>query len=373
MQSNLDLPTLAFFGTLMNMALATMLAVAWGGRRADVHFLYWATSAAWNALNIRLLSEEAAWRGILGAAPFESVMGMTVILLWVGIRRFDHRRIPVPMLVAMIAAPSIAYLIGQPFGLQFFGANLAWLTLVGITAVAILMRQGPGLGRKVAGWAVAANVVTYIVGYVLPQTMPDNPLAVTFSILPYASDSILTILTFFGLMTMASDRHRAELHDLSFTDHLTGALNRRGMIERGDALLRDQTGSVAILLVDLDHFKAINDRHGHAAGDAVLADFVRRARMHLMDRRDFVARYGGEEFVLACVAVDADAARAQAEALRQAIAATPVTWHDEPIPLTVSIGIALSRPGDAGILNAVERADAGLYVAKTHGRNRVVA
>ena len=373
MQSNLDLPTLAFFGTLMNMALATMLAVAWGGRRTDVHFLYWAASAGWNALNIRLLSEEAAWRGILGAAPFESVMGMTVILLWVGIRRFDHRRMPVPALLAMIAAPGIAYLVGEPFGLQFFGANLAWLILVGIAAAAILMRPGPGLGRKVAGWAVAASIVSYVVGYVLPQSMPDNPLAVTFAMLPYASDSVLTTLTFFGLMTMASDRHRAELHDLSFTDHLTGALNRRGMIQRGDALLRDRIGSVAILLVDLDHFKAINDRHGHAAGDAVLADFVQRARTHLVDRRDFIARYGGEEFVLACAGADADAAHARAEALRQAIAATPVAWHDHSIPLTVSIGIALSRPGDAGILNAVERADAGLYVAKTHGRNRVVA
>lgn len=169
----------------------------------------------------------------------------------------------------------------------------------------------------------------------------------------------------------------AELRRLAASDPLTGVPNRRHFEERSAQIIaaREATGhSVAVLMLDVDHFKKINDTYGHPAGDEVLKVVARRCREALRDR-DLFARFGGEEFVALLAAPALEDAPAAAERMRNAVAATPIDVGDARINVTVSIGGALGEavPGsDQGLLdNLIARADEALYQAKADGRNRV--
>lgn len=167
--------------------------------------------------------------------------------------------------------------------------------------------------------------------------------------------------------------HR-EITELSLRDALTGQYNRRHAdAELARALSRVQRGDdqLALALLDIDHFKAVNDRHGHAVGDAVLQQVARRVAGELRSA-DLLARYGGEEFVLLLQGAAPAAARAACERIRSAIAAGP--WSDvaQGLAVTASFGLVQARKDeDAPAL--LQRADALLYQAKRSGRNRVVA
>ncbi|HSG87658.1 MAG TPA: histidine kinase N-terminal 7TM domain-containing protein [Pseudomonadales bacterium] len=154
------------------------------------------------------------------------------------------------------------------------------------------------------------------------------------------------------------------------TDGLTGASNRRKffeLAEREFAHLQRGGGSAGVLMIDVDHFKAFNDTHGHAVGDEVLRA-VARACMETMREVDIFARYGGEEFV-AWVDGDVDGVRRAAERVRAAVAARQVQGAQAPLGVTCSVGAAMIDA--AGLQAAIERADAALYVSKRDGRNRV--
>ena len=169
----------------------------------------------------------------------------------------------------------------------------------------------------------------------------------------------------------------AELRRLASSDPLTGVPNRRHFEERSAQIIaaREATGrSVAVLMLDVDHFKKINDTHGHPIGDEVLKVVARRCREALRDR-DLFARFGGEEFIALLAAPTADEVPATAERLRNAISGAPVNVGGLRIDVTVSVGGAMGEalPGcDATLLEQlVARADEALYEAKADGRNRV--
>jgi diguanylate cyclase len=162
---------------------------------------------------------------------------------------------------------------------------------------------------------------------------------------------------------------RDRLHELATRDPLTGALNRRAIVEQ----LVDAVGAgrrAAAVLVDLDHFKRINDSHGHLAGDQVLRRFVIAAAQCLRGR-DRLGRYGGEEFLLVLEDVpDVGAAHAVAERVRAAIEAEDWSPIVSGLAVTASFGLALAEAGEAAE-ELLRRADAALYAAKAEGRNRV--
>jgi diguanylate cyclase (GGDEF)-like protein len=163
---------------------------------------------------------------------------------------------------------------------------------------------------------------------------------------------------------------------MATTDFLTGLANRRSFMARLEAelarLKRFDIERAAILMLDLDHFKRVNDSHGHAAGDAVLKHFAALLRAELR-KIDTGGRLGGEEFAILLIGADLAAAELSAERLRRRIAATPLDFAGQSIAVTVSIGIATLAPGDASADAALRRADAALYAAKQAGRNRVCA
>ena len=164
--------------------------------------------------------------------------------------------------------------------------------------------------------------------------------------------------------------------EMAITDGLTGLFNRRYM-EMHLATLVEQAASrgkpIAVLIVDVDHFKAVNDGYGHDAGDEVLREFALRIRKAIRNI-DLACRYGGEEFVIVMPETDVAVATMVAERLRRRIATEPFTIEQGARQLTVTISIGLAALADANDNSAaiLKRADTALYRAKNEGRNRVV-
>ena len=164
--------------------------------------------------------------------------------------------------------------------------------------------------------------------------------------------------------------------EMAITDALTGLFNRRYM-ESHLSTLVEQAASrgkpLTVMVVDIDYFKAINDSHGHDAGDDVLRDFALRIKRSIRGI-DLACRYGGEEFVLVMPETDMAVAAMVAERLRRRIAAEPfaIQQGSRVVPVTISIGIAALRDKDDTAASVLKRADQALYRAKRDGRNRVV-
>jgi diguanylate cyclase (GGDEF)-like protein len=164
----------------------------------------------------------------------------------------------------------------------------------------------------------------------------------------------------------------------SLTDPLTGANNRRffeGALQRDFKRAQRSGGALSLLMLDIDHFKHVNDRYGHGAGDLVLQDVVRRMRIALPRETDWCARIGGEEFIVVLGDTPLAGAALVAERIRQAIAAVPTIADAVPISVTVSIGVVeFRRSADRAaesIESLLKQLDANLYLSKQNGRNRV--
>jgi diguanylate cyclase (GGDEF)-like protein len=167
----------------------------------------------------------------------------------------------------------------------------------------------------------------------------------------------------------------ANLQTLSASDPLTGLPNRRTFEERLRVELARAARyrlPLALVMIDLDHFKRVNDRHGHRAGDEVL-----RATAEVLDggkrSGDLVARYGGEELVALLPHSDAQAATAWAERVRAQIAALTIPWTGAPLRVTASFGVAVFPGSGTDRDGLVEASDQALYLAKRAGRNRVAS
>jgi len=165
-------------------------------------------------------------------------------------------------------------------------------------------------------------------------------------------------------------RHRleAELRRLANTDVLTGVANRRRFFDMATAVMATG-GQLAVLVFDLDRFKAVNDGYGHAAGDQVLVDVVSRCRA-VLDEEQLLARLGGEEFGVLLPGCDEAAAAAAAERLRATVAGTPITIASSSLEITISVGVACAASDGVAFDTLLVRADRALYAAKRAGRNQ---
>lgn len=174
-------------------------------------------------------------------------------------------------------------------------------------------------------------------------------------------------------VTLENARIHRETQTQAITDPLTGVYNRRGLFQLGEfefQRARRINRPFSVLMFDIDHFKKVNDRFGHAVGDQVLHQLAQRC-MKNSRATDLVGRYGGEEFVMLLTETNLHAAHTIAERLRHGIMKTNFLTDSGGITITTSIGVCEAKPSES--LNAlIERADAALYQAKNSGRNRVV-
>ena len=163
-----------------------------------------------------------------------------------------------------------------------------------------------------------------------------------------------------------------KLRQLADTDFMTGLMNRRSFLAVADdavAFSRRYKRNMATLMIDIDHFKKINDTYGHAAGDDAIKHVAEIVGQSIRTT-DKAARFGGEEFVVLLREIDQETAILLADRIRSSIESATVRHGDTVIPLTVSVGLALFDESDRDVQDVIERADQGLYVAKKTGRNR---
>ncbi|MFC3692096.1 diguanylate cyclase [Chenggangzhangella methanolivorans] len=245
-------------------------------------------------------------------------------------------------------------------------SRIAWrdtvaLTTSVMTALAILMATSPTADLSIAEkLQMAAFFGVGLIGLALAKRAMNK--------LQYR----VFVLGLVDRLKMAEiEEMNGRLHAIARTDALTAVSNRRGFDEAYAALQgRPERGQCAVLMMDIDHFKGLNDTRGHAAGDECLRAVAGVISGELRHSRDLLARFGGEEFVAILPEVDGQQALSIAERIRAAVEARGVANPAAPGGvLTLSVGVAVSPP--AAIERLVARADAALYEAKSGGRNAV--
>lgn len=191
--------------------------------------------------------------------------------------------------------------------------------------------------------------------------------------LVFGAGALLPLLCSYGFLLLCNARMQQELARSAALDYLTGAMNRGAIEDQGGRALtraRRRGTPCAAIVIDVDHFKRINDAHGHAAGDGALREIVLRLRA-VLRLEDGLGRLGGEEFLVLLDESDAECAAATAERLRQAIRTMPLMLESGPHPCTISLGVALLEDADGSFSDLLRRADRALYAAKAGGRDRV--
>jgi diguanylate cyclase (GGDEF)-like protein len=299
---------------------------------------------------------------------------------------------------------------------QFFGKRLSrWWHLFPALLIGVLFSLAAGSATTISIFAGvffgSAYVILAVIAMQLGSGMPSaglRLLVIGFSLGalsffmraipvlgmpellggPVTSEKLLTgglflsfmviLLTSVGFLVLQKDRAEEAATKLAVTDPLTGTFNRRTFLELADkeiARARRGKAPLSVVLFDLDHFKSINDKYGHLAGDHVLKRFVQIAKMCLR-QEDLLVRYGGEEFCLLLPETNAEEAASLAERIRGATEYSSFTITDgraeKIIRITVSGGVAkLDESAADNIGNLVARADEAMYAAKAAGRNQI--
>jgi len=179
-----------------------------------------------------------------------------------------------------------------------------------------------------------------------------------------------------GILLKSLEAARDQLETMARRDPLTGLLNRRGVETAAEEIWSDaagRSGSVCVLMADIDRFKSINDAHGHDIGDLALVHVARVIREAIGAPGRVVARLGGEEFAVLLPGANLDEGLAIAETLRAACEASPLRLEASSVPITLSLGAAAQAPEKASLRRLLGQADKALYRAKQEGRNRVCA
>ena len=381
---HLDLATLTLLGALQALLLAPLLLVATraytGVARTSLRVwsvvlllqaFGWVLAALrgqisdWLSIvlsNGLLITSYAgttcALRLLLGVPQRRALLAVIGLAVWLGIGWFGVVQ-PDYRLRVYIAAAMVAC----------YSALLFW-------PLRHALRAGGSIAQRVMVLVILAAVVAWILRLhellVGTQTPPGLLVATPGNVVNLVYGAIEPVFASIGFLLMYNEAAQADLRRLARIDPLTGALNRLALEEEARRLFgrAGAPSGLAVLMLDADHFKAINDRHGHAGGDRVLAALAHGVGARLRPG-DVLGRVGGEEFLVLLPHTDLATATALAEELRAHVASQPLGLDGLAQAITVSIGVAVrdATDGDADAL--IRRADHSLYEAKRAGRNRI--
>lgn len=288
----------------------------------------------------------ARWRRVL--YPFTALA-----LLVLHGARFSHASpntlvIVVSMIIASYTAAMAAILLRPGVGHSLLQR------LIGINGLAFFAAM------SVRAWSgiVHGNLAVFAPGFVQSLT--------------YLAGYLLMIVNGFGFLLLCKEKDDQQMALLATIDSLTGLVNRRAFFERTESArmmaMRLRT-PIALMMIDIDHFKRLNDRFGHATGDEALCLFAATAQQTLREN-DIMGRLGGEEFALVLPGTELEGALLAAERLRVAVSGATLAVSGDTYSMTVSIGVVVIDPNEH-INSALARADHALYAAKSAGRDRV--
>ncbi|MEX0590956.1 MAG: GGDEF domain-containing protein [Xanthobacteraceae bacterium] len=378
----LDVPTLFIVSIFVTTILGLFLLFAWVQDRSIRALAWWGVAYLIGGVSVAIYTMQDSLSNALSMAIGNALLFVACGVIWSGARLFHGREVK-PF---WMFAGAIAWLIALTMP-GFAVSDMARIVLssVAISTYTLLTAWELWGGRKerlMSRWPAMAVLALHGFVFLLPVPivlLSSSELRFSdfaggwFAI--FALETLLyAIATAFIILTMAKERSERIHRTAATIDPLTEIFNRRALLEAGRRILGRMAWDkqpVSVLMFDLDHFKKINDRFGHAVGDRALQTFARTAAARLR-ATDVIGRLGGEEFAAILPGTSLLSAAVAAERVRAAFEAAAVEIDGLPIAGTVSIGAAATEEPDIDIDVLLEQADRALYAAKASGRNRYV-
>lgn len=378
-------PTLTILAALLTALVTAVLYAVWHFNKNIPGLRLWMLSFLCSLVFTVSLLLRGWLPEVVGVVISQGVVALGAYLCllagrsYMGLRPFSHLY-AVAGIGALLALSVVFTLVYPHLGMRFVlmgvGSGVCYLLTARTLAVG-------GIHRVPARYLLAGVLclhglfvllrpALFALGGAVPDGVLEGGLMASVSQFVLLEAIVATVLLSFGALILTNEFITSELRHLAEVDPLTSVFNRRAfftLLDKAVSSTQRTHMPLPVLVLDLDHFKTINDTWGHRAGDDVLRHFVDLA-LRCLRKEDVMGRLGGEEFAIFLPNAGAQGARAVAERLRRLVESHPAVAGARSIPLTVSIGIALCGPGDAASA-ALQRADEAMYLAKQRGRNRV--
>ncbi|QDO99142.1 GGDEF domain-containing protein [Ferrovibrio terrae] len=378
----LDTPTVAFVTVLVVCLQGGILTALWLIHRDMRGIGFWAVGALVVALGVlgAFLRSDSLPSAALAAANIAIVTGLTIT--WWGVDAFFGRRPGYGLGLAILAITAtgvVYFIVTENSRARIIFLLGIFVLMAGLRLYSLLREVTPGtrFSQFLTSMALGAQAIYYLVLATTVFSLPpvEKPLAqVPFFGWLFLIPMLLSIVVVFGIVLLVNQTIATRLKESARRDALTEALTRRAMEEMAEhelARSRRHDLPLSLLLLDIDHFKLVNDQYGHAAGDAALRQFASAVRGCLR-REDVFGRLGGEEFCALLPSTAVGGAAQLAERIRQSVANLAVEAGGNRLSLKVSIGVASLGDHAGSWDELVNQADRAMYAAKRAGRNRVI-
>ncbi|RHW20744.1 GGDEF domain-containing protein [Pseudomonas jilinensis] len=375
------IPTMFMMVIIVSLTMTICTALVWRPERKE-GLGYWTLALALHSSVYTLYSLRGELSDFLTIIVANTLLAGVFVLFAEGLMQFQQRRLNRWLTYwPLLVVPLVLYALLDQLAARVvvMAAIVLYQAILVLVIVFSRHRQTDGRGQYFLITAFGMIIATMAYRGVGTALGMDQMLLITSSnpiqMATFLTATVSMILVGMGLILMVKERADAQMLKLAMHDELTGLPNRRYILEVLERLLaasNRQQQPLSLMMLDTDHFKLINDRHGHQVGDQslkLLADTL-RSRLRAQDH---AGRLGGEEFLVVLPNTQASGARELAEQLRQSIEqSTFLTRDSRPLTLTISIGLCCLEPGgELDSQQAISRADQALYLAKQNGRNRV--
>ena len=373
---SLDTSTLYLVATMVAATLGAML-LFFGTQENFPALRWWGTAYLLGAVSVALSTLASNMLGAMLSLALNAVGFAACGMVWNAARVFHGRKPNLPglLLGAMVWVAAVMTLKPEASAIRFMIGAAIVAIYAALTAAQLWSERRKTLQRR---WP--AIVVPVLHGFVLMLPIllggllrpHDDAFASSIWVTVFSIELVLyAVATVFVIFMLVSERVVTAHKTAASTDPLTGMFNRRGFAEATSRVIEREANAgrpVTVLIFDLDHFKSINDRFGHSAGDEILKLFA-TVVLSTLRITDLSGRVGGEEFA-ALLPCPLDEGVIAAERVREAFADSGIVVEDGPVDTTVSIGVA-GGPAGTELEVLLAAADSALYQAKRNGRNRV--
>lgn len=378
-----DIPTLLLIIIASSVVVSGALLLLNGGQRRD-GLQYWAGALLLSAAAHGLLLLYGRIPLVISVVLGNMLLSAAVVGFLMAVRRFHGLALRWRWNLAPIVMMAVPmYVFQHAFASRVVAAGFSLAAQLGCV-LWVLLRHQP---QRAEGVSRGALLLAIGLAVMLITMLARASAALFFSLqiatilqgnlvqtLTFMVSFMATLIASFGFVFMAKERTDDANVRLATQDALTGVANRRALmlaLEHELARAQRQRTPLALLMLDIDHFKRVNDHYGHLAGDQVLRHVVDVMGQHLR-AQDLLGRYGGEEFLLLLPGTDLHGAQQLAQQLCQTVQAASCEWGDQHIRVTASVGVSgFGGDSQVGWEALLQAADKALYRAKENGRNRV--
>lgn len=388
----IDVPTTTIVGIVLGISISCLMLLNWHIQKRQRGVALWALGFILGAIGMVLVGLRAVLPAWLSVALANTLLHACWLLIWIGLRRFHNRKLEGWLLALLLLTTQLGGILYFLHVTPSVGARIVVFCLTSSIAVGLCSLEFFRLANRknlilhLIGGGVGVLHILYCV-IRIAVTISGGPIEDLLTAgwihrVSFIEGMALAFWQAFCLIMASAQRsqtllelYQEKLEDLASTDALSGLGNRRHFIDAASREIdraRRHERALALIMLDIDHFKHINDNHGHQCGDEVIKSVSQLLRKELREH-DIVCRIGGEEFAVLLPESTAETAAEVAERLRTVQASHKMPYGDSiEVTCTACFGVTELREGDVTIYDMLPRADQALYAAKKAGRNRVM-